>query len=227
MENELPNNQQQGAVLSFLKNKKVLFWGGALLLSIIVLTTIFLIVSPKNIGQNKTKLTPTPSINLTTPEAAIYFEPKTVNVVPGQEAAVKIFIDTLGREISGASIAIKYNPNVISDVSLLQFRDSTSALSYAFTKAENITPGAGIIELALQMDAATPMQKGKGQVATLTFIPKNSNITMTQISLTEATALITRNPGKVIVLSRPILQINYSSDAEKRYQDQLKIFEKQ
>lgn len=153
-------------------------------------------------------------LDMTTPEASVYFEPATVNARPGQRSEVDVVIDTWGREVSGAVLSIKYNPNILRDVRLEQFKDTTSAVSYAFsegTVAEN-NEATGVIILPLSMLETTPMQKGKGVVATLSFVPKDDFSTFTQVSFDIGTTFINREGGKTIILQKGNLNINLPVD---------------
>lgn len=150
------------------------------------------------------------SIDLVTPQAAVYFDPLNINAVPDKSVNVGVYIDTYGKAISGANIAIHYNPNVIADISLVQFRDKNSPVSLAFQNslASNDKVN-GIIQLPLQMADTTPEQKGRGRIASLIFKPKRTNITQTQMDFSPSTALITKVAQKTIVLQKSSLLIFY------------------
>ncbi len=150
-------------------------------------------------------------VNITSPEAQVYFYPATVTAKTGQRIIVDVYIDTWEKDISGANIAIKYNPNVISNVTLEQFKDKDSTVSLALEEVTSTNDqGTGVISLPLNMKSTTPMQKGRGIVAKLSFIPKDSNVTTTSLSFDLSTALINdRNPGKVIVLQKGTLVVDF------------------
>lgn len=184
---------------------------GVALLSVIVLTILGVVLTRQ---ATEAPVEKEYSVNLTTPEASVYFSPATINATPGQRTTVEIIINTWGREIAGANISLKYNPNILSDVRLEQFRDTTSAVSYAFEEeldAEH-DPVNGIITLPLSMLDATPEQKGEGIVAKLSFIPRDAHTNLTQITFDVGTALITRDSGKTIVLQKGSLNINLPID---------------
>lgn len=193
---------------SFFSKKKIVLIGTIVIIFIAFLSFTF--IAARLSKNQSTSTNPNPDINVTAPEAMVYFNPTTINATPGRNTTVDIYVDTWGKEISGANISIKYNPNVITNVSLAQFRDNNSTVSLAFENAvSTVDPGKGIIELPLQMAKSTPMQKGRGKIATLSFTPKTTNITLTQLSFTPATSLITKTPQKVIVLQKSNLIVNY------------------
>lgn len=146
------------------------------------------------------------------PKATVFFNPSTVNATPGKSNNIDIMIDTWGTAITGANISIKYNPNVITNISLVRFKDTNSALSLAFQDADAIDDKKGNIVLPLEMAISTPPQKGHGKVATLTFTTKDTNITKTDMTFTASTTLLTREAQETIFLQRGILIINYPID---------------
>lgn len=114
-----------------------------------------------------------------------------ITVTPGKVTTVDIEIDTHGKAISGATIAIDYNPNILEKVTLTQFKDPKSAISNAFEVATNQDKDGQRI-LFLNMPQSTPEQKGKGIIARLTFTPKLTNVTQTEITFSGSSALNTR-----------------------------------
>lgn len=206
-------NQENKSPIEKLNSlpSKVKILIGVIILMVILLS-IFSFISMRQAPGEAT--TEEERVNLTTPEASVYFSPSTVNATPGKETTVDIIINTWGKEISGINLSVKYNPNILSDVKLEQFRDTTSAVSYAFEEtfaAEN-DPNNGVITLPLSMLETTPEQKGEGIVAKLSFTPKDAYTNLTQITFDVGTALINRNSGKTIVLQKGILNINLPVD---------------
>lgn len=197
-------------------SKKTFFTNRVKLLIGVVIFAIVLLVAFGFIANRSSENLPADdapeqAVNLTSPEAQAYFYPSTVTAKPGQKVTVDVYIDTWEKDISGANIAIKYNPNVISNVTLEQFKDKDSTVSLAFEEAASSNDqGTGVITLPLNMSKTTPMQKGRGIVAKLSFIPKDSNVTTTSLSFDLSTALINdRKPGKVIVLQKGNLVVNF------------------
>jgi len=204
---ELKTQNPETGLQKLIKNKVVLLAGAIVLFLVLIL--VVTILTGKG-GKNGLFSSPTPTINLTSPEATVYFDPTTVNALPGKTQTIDVYVNTWGKEISGANISIAYNPNVIDNVTLTQFKDKNSTVSLAFETSSSSNDAVhGIITLPLQMAATTPLQKGQGKVAVLTFVPKNTNVTKTSISFSPSTALINRNGGKVIVLQKSTLIVNY------------------
>lgn len=207
LESEAKSQKPEATLQKLLKNKVVLL-AGAIVLFLVIIFVVALITGKG--GKNGIFSGPTPTVNLTSPEATVYFDPTTINAPTGKVQTVDIYLNTWGKEISGANISIAYNPNVIDNVTLTQFKDKNSTVSLAFETSSSSNDAVhGIITLPLQMAATTPLQKGQGKVAVLTFVPKSTNITKTSISFSPSTALINRNGGKVIVLQKSTLIVNY------------------
>ncbi len=202
------SSQKPEATLQKLLKNKVFLLAGAIVIFLVIVGIVTLITGKG--GKNGLFSGPTPTVNLTSPEATVYFSPTTINAPSGKVQTVDVYVNTWSKEISGANISVAYNPNVVGTVTLTQFKDKNSTVSYAFELAssQNDTVN-GLISLPLQMAATTPLQKGLGKVAVLTFIPKSTNITKTSISFSPATALISREGGKTIVLQKSTLIVNY------------------
>ena len=200
-------SEQSNGLQKLLKNK-VLLLAGAIVLFLVVIAIVTVITGKS--GKNGMLSDPTPTINLTSPEATVYFDPTTINASPGKIQTIDVYVNTWGKEISGANISIAYNPNVVGNVTLTQFKDKNSTVSLAFedTTAVDDTTNS-VISLPLQMASTTPLQKGLGKVAVLSFTPKSTNVTKTSISFSPSTALISREGGKVIVLQKSTLIVNY------------------
>ncbi len=190
----------------FADRKKVLITAIGI---IVVLLMLFLFLGSRLAKNRLSSTNPTPTVNLTSPEASVYFDPATINATPGQITNIDVYVDTWGKEISGANIAIKYNPNVISNVKLTQFRDRSSTVSLAFENVSSSETVNGTIELPLNMAPTTPMQKGRGKIAVLSFTTKPANVTQTSLSFAASTALITKTAQKVIVLQKSNLIVHY------------------
>lgn len=202
------NSQEPEATLQKLLKNKVILLAGAIIIFLVIVGIVTLITGRG--GKNGIFSDPTPSVNLTSPEATVYFDPTTINAPVGKIQTVDVYVNTWGKEISGANISVSYNPNVVGNVTLTQFKDKNSTVSLAFEPASsNNDTVNGLISLPLQMAATTPLQKGLGKVAVLTFIPKSTNITKTSISFSPSTALISREGGKTIVLQKSTLIVNY------------------
>lgn len=211
---EQPNEVQKENKITvknlFADRKKVLIWAIGI---IFVLFLLFTLIGRQIIKNRSVSVSPIPSVNLTSPEATVYFDPSTINLTPGQTKTVDIYIDTWGKEISGANISVKYNPNAISKITLTQFRDRTSTVSLAFEPSSaSDNSKTGTIVLPLIMAPTTPMQKGRGKVAVLTLTTKPSNATQTSINFSPSTAFITKSAQKVIVLQKGGLRVNYPID---------------
>lgn len=173
--------QKPEVTLQKLIKNKVVLLAGAIVLFLVIIFVVELITGKG--GKNGIFTGPTPTVNLTSPEATVYFDPTTVNALPGKTQSIDVYVNTWGKEISGANISIAYNPNVIDNVTLTQFKDKNSTVSLAFeTSSSSNDTVRGIITLPLQMAATTPLQKGQGKVAVLTFVPKNTNVTKTILS---------------------------------------------
>lgn len=193
--------------LNFFKNRKLVLAG--FILFVLVIVGIITLIAGRS-GKNYTSKNSTETVNLTSPEATVYFSPTTINAPIGKVQTVDVYVNTWGKEISGANISVAYNPNVVGNVTLTQFKDKNSTVSLAFEPASsNNDTVNGLISLPLQMAETTPLQKGLGKVAVLTFVPKNTNITKTSISFSPATALISREGGKTIILQKSTLIVNY------------------
>lgn len=204
---ELINQNPETGLQKLLKNK-VFLLAGAIVIFLAIIFVVTLITGKG--GKNGIFSSPTPTVNLTSPEATVYFDPTTINAPLGKVQTIDVYVNTWGKEISGANISISYNPNVVGNVTLTQFKDKNSTVSLAFepSSSHNDTVN-GVITLPLQMASTTPLQKGLGKVAVLTFIPKSTNITKTSIAFSPSTALISREGGKVIVLQKSTLIVNY------------------
>jgi len=201
-------SQKLGATLQKLLKNRVFILAGAIVLFLLVIAVVTVITGKG--GKNGMFSGPTPTVNLTSPEATVYFDPTTINAPIGKVQTVDVYVNTWGKEISGANISVAYNPNVVDNVTLTQFKDKNSTVSLAFepTSSHNDTVN-GVISLPLQMKSTTPLQKGVGKVAVLTFTPKSANVTKTSISFSPSTALISREGGKTIVLQKSTLIVNY------------------
>lgn len=158
------------------------------------------------------------------PESSVYFEPSQIKSPPNEPQTVDISVDTMGKEITGALIVVNYDPNLIKSVNIAQLSDPTSALSSSFTiSSVETTPES--ISLILNSNLDTPAQKGKGKIATLTFIPVTS--VKTSMSLT-GTTLSNRAGGPGIGLILTSLEITPAasqSEQEIRLQQQTDLLE--
>ena len=126
----------------------------------------------------------------------------------GKTVSVDIEIDTHGKAVSGATIAIQYNPNIMSNVTLTQVKDPTSAIANSFESVDSRNLDGQTI-LFLNAPDSTPEQKGSGTIARLTFTPKATNATQTEITLGPSSTFNTRVPEPQIGIIKNSLLVKF------------------
>jgi hypothetical protein len=171
---------------------------------IIILLGIVLYSSLNSRTENKTTQRNTSQTIL--PLASINFRPgDNLGAGIGQTQSVNIMIDTQGRPVDGAVIALLYDPKALSNVTISQVKDPQSAISSAFEKKEIFyDTKTGVVSLSLKIASTTPMQKGNGQVATLSF--RRTTNKPTTVSFSPNTALLSHGTTISILKNNLTLQ---------------------
>ncbi len=190
---------------SFLKkNKKALIIIGAIAFILVILAYgspyVYFMRSTPNTNTST-------SSTISLPQATIGFLPGTnIGAGVGQTQSVDIIIDTQGREVSSGVISLLYDPKAVGNVRLTQVKDPTSALSSSFEKGEVYNDKKGsLVSLSLHIPDTIPMQKGKGKVATLSFVRLNTKPTM--IVFGPNTGFLTRNSNAAITFTKSALSL--------------------
>lgn len=98
LESEAKSQKPEATLQKLLKNKVVLL-AGAIVLFLVIIFVVALITGKG--GKNGIFSGPTPTVNLTSPEATVYFDPTTINAPTGKVQTVDIYLNTWGKEISG------------------------------------------------------------------------------------------------------------------------------
>lgn len=119
--------------------------------------------------------------------SSIYFENPSILAETSVPASVNILVNTGGEEVSSAIISVKFNPASVTNVSIEQFRDPSSALANTFeNSAGNVDENEGIAWITLNFPENVPPQAGAGAVARLTFTPNSNTI----LTFSENSALV-------------------------------------
>ena len=171
-----------------------------ILLVVFATSSFFMKTSPtESVDQNATQIVYSTEMR---------FKETEVTAQAGKQVSVDIEIDTHGKAVSGATVAVQYNPNVLSNVKLTQVKDPTSAIANSFESA-GTRDIDGETMLFLNALEPTPEQKGTGIIARLTFTPKATNVTQTEIKFSGSSAFITRIPEPQIGIIKNSLLVKF------------------
>ena len=212
MDSELNKNKW-----SFFKNKKLVFL--IVIILIIIISVLFVLLTNRGpISDNSTAPRQESEVL-----AAINFESPAVVGAAGNPITSDILVNTGGEPITSVVISIKFDPSVVTDVRLDQFRDPESALSNTFENAPGeVDSTQGIAWITLNFPENVPPQAGSGAVAQLTFTT-NSNTTL---SFTQNSALLSRLSEKPIPANFPPLNVRtatFAPDAQERLLQQQEL----
>lgn len=188
----------KGFIVTVKKNKK---------LSIVIIAIIFLFFSSilfailyslklKTITQKPA----TQEIPKQESYGSLLLTPVNIIGTPGKKTSVDVIINTDARKISGVVISVKYNPNLLDNVTITPYQDNTSALGYSLKlinpDINDPTPGEKTITLKL----SDGMQElaGSGKIAEISFIVKPVNVAVlnTKLELTQLNGFMYRTKGE-------------------------------
>jgi len=125
-----------------------------------------------------------------------------VNIIgtPGKKTTIDVIINTDARKISGVVISVKYNPNLLDNVTITPYQDNTSALGYSLKlinpDINDPTPGEKTITLKLP-DGMQELA-GSGKIAEINFTVKPLKVAVlsTTLELTQLTGFLYAKQGE-------------------------------
>lgn len=165
-------------------------------------------------GRDANRTTDQPASQTSTlPPGTILFEPADTILLPGSPSSADITVNTGGNMVGGVVISLKYNPQVLRNVTLEQIKDTGSAISYALEQTGEIEHDTqnGTIVMTLKLPEGSQGLSGRGTVARLTFSKANFNVAIPSnaVTLLPNTNFITVIEGAIPV-SRNNLHISFS-----------------
>ncbi len=193
---EQDNNFSGDSQKSILTNKKFLI----LIFLVLVLTivAVFSFSIPK--GKNIFQIPQTPA---KTAEVRLSFSPNTQNAKVGDKTRADIIYDGSTNLTKNIIVSIFYNPNEVSQVKLIPFKDPTSSLSYSLQDMPKLSRSdvkRGYASIRLQLSNGATAQKGKGIIAKFEGIVLKTPTTVAFDSESSATSMnsdIDLQPGFV------------------------------
>src|SRR3989344_2690797 len=201
MENEAQNQQPisstpltfQHVITIIKKNKKLVI--AITCIALLILSSIFMALlysrKTKSLENDKTQKSQQKVLG------SVIFEPVSSIAVPGQIYSSDVILNTGGMKISGVTLSVKYNPNIMDQVMLIPYQDKYSALAYSMEPMGPPTTDSqnGSTSLTLKLSDGIKDLSGIGKVAELQYKVKKINVavTSTTISLTPSTVFLSSN----------------------------------
>jgi hypothetical protein len=198
--------QEKAEVKKKLKVDRKLIIAGCIIVVIVILGLV-LYFRAQNLKNNTSKTTPVGN----TLSGSVLIDPSSVVGKPRQKITADVMVNTGGKQIKGITVGIKYNPQLIDNITLTPFKDPHSALSYALTPLANAFNDSknGRIILTLILPTEIKSLSGVGKIAELSFTisPINVAVTSTSLSVASLTNFIIPNAQEKSNLTKNELKV--------------------
>ena len=168
----------------------------ALILTLLVLTIILVVVAITNkpspmqtTRQSQQRIatpTPTPPVPGHT---TLSLSPSPVTPLIGAPTIVNVIIDTGGDEVRSVQLEIAYDPKVLTGMTI---RPGTFFTNPTVLPVGGVNQSTGRITYAIVPGSFKELQKGIGQVAQLSFYPRQASTSSTAITVLDK-SLVTGN----------------------------------
>lgn len=198
MDNEEPKNT---------KNKQLVLAGIVFVVALLSIAGISFLARKQLVPP--VTVTPTPAPEQEAPTMMLSFVPNILKVSPGGAIKSDVEFNTLGNPTKKVSVVVSYDPNQVTNASLIPVKDPTSALSYSFNLiagTREVDPNNGILSQTFIIPATIPAAKGHGIVARFTGTLK-PGVTSTVIRISNSSSATSPSISRV-VLGKVNLEIN-------------------
>lgn len=195
--------------------------------------TIFRGLSNLEKTANQTNKTQKTVVKKSNP-AFLYFSPPSIKLQNNSQSnfTSDLILDTQEGEVSVLQIEISYDPKIISNVAISKNEDNIFSKLKVLQTIISQEKGKAFLALAIDEKEETPV-KGKGKIAVLKYdIANTKGGSETLVEITPLTVLMTK--GKEVKFEITNLTINFPAntsslapDAQKRYEEQLRLLKKQ
>lgn len=141
--------------------------------------------------SSSTPIRPTPT---SVAQSQLSFSPSSVTFSDAQQASIDVVLDTGSNNVTGVQLELRYDPEVISEMSITPGPFLTQGTNKPDNLINKIDTKNGRATYALVLPLSQPAVKGKGVVATISLTQKNpllkSTKTISSIQLIK-TSLVT------------------------------------
>lgn len=172
------------------KNKKVVI---ALLgmLFLVLASILFGVLYSQKLKSAKTAKDEGPKQEL---YGSLLLTPVNIIGTPGRKSSVDIIINTDARKISGLVIGLKYNPNILENVTIIPYQDRFSALGYSLKQSNDtiIDNVRGEVISTFKLPEGMQDLAGSGKIAEVNFTIKPLKVAVlsTNIEFTTLTGFL-------------------------------------
>lgn len=171
------------------------------LISGLVLVTVVLFIVAFNANKQQTQNPPMtnsqPSVAVVPAHSVLALSPNPIYVGPGQQAQVDVTVDTSDNDVTAVQLELGYDPRYVTN---LQVTPGTAFQNPVVLINKN-NPQQGRMTYALGITPNKPTVKGKGVVATITFVAQGQIGTQSQLALLPTTLITARGVASSVLKS--------------------------
>lgn len=215
MEETLPNNQQATLKTLIEKTKKFLTRRNLIIICVVVFS-ISLTIAALLLNSSKRTITNTTGTNVS--YGTISFDPASILITPNKSTTAYISINTNGKPVAGARIAIKYNPLLIKLIALQPYKDPNSSFASSLAQKEEAIYNTeqGIATLSVLLPANIPNFAANGKIARVIFVPLSLKAALlsTQITFMDNTSFFLTKDSASSNVIKKALTVKYSEKAD-------------